>query len=59
MSRMKAVLLLGATIFGAIGSYVPVWFGDDELLSGWSILGGMLGGFFGIWVGYKAYKALN
>ena len=56
---MKAVLLLGATIFGAIGSYVPVWFGDDELLSGWSILGGMLGGFFGIWVGYKAYKALN
>lgn len=56
---MKAILLLGATIFGLIGAYVPVLFGDNDLLSGWSILGSMIGGFFGIWVGYKAYRAMN
>jgi len=44
------------TVFGAAGSYVPVLFGDHDLLSGWSILGGMIGGFFGIWVGVKAYR---
>jgi hypothetical protein len=56
---MKATLLLGATVFGAIGGYVPVLFGDNDLLSGWSILGGMLGGFFGIWAGYRLYKAMD
>ncbi len=45
----KSVILLFATIFGAVGAYVPVLFGDNNLLSGWSILGGMVGGFFGIW----------
>jgi hypothetical protein len=56
---MKAIILFGATIFGIIGSYIPVLFGDKNLLGGWSILGGMLGGFFGIWVGVKFYKAIN
>jgi hypothetical protein len=56
---MKPMILLGATIFGIAGAYVPVLFGDSDPLSGWSILGGMIGGFFGIWVGYKVYKATN
>lgn len=55
----KSLLLLCAAIFGGIGSYAPVLFGDNDLLSGWSILGGMVGGFFGIWVGVKVYKAFN
>ena len=52
----KRVILLFATVFGALGGYVPVLFGDHELLDGWSILGGMIGGFFGIWLGVKASK---
>lgn len=56
---MKALILLGATIFGGIGSYIPVLFGDNNLLSGWSILGGMIGGFFGIWVGVKVYNLIG
>ncbi len=56
---MKATILFCATVFGAIGSYVPVLFGDNDLLSGWSILMGTVGGLFGIWVGVKLYKAYN
>ena len=55
----KSLLLLFATIFGTAGAYVPVLFGDNDILSGWSILGGMIGGFFGIWVGVKVSKALS
>jgi hypothetical protein len=47
----KKLLLLLATIGGIVGGYVPVLFGDNELLDGWSILAGMIGGLFGIWVG--------
>ena len=56
---MKQLILLCAAIFGALGSYVPMLFGDNSLLSGWSILGGMIGGFVGIWAGVKLYKLMN
>ena len=52
----KTVLLVFATIFGALGGYVPVLFGDTQLLDGWSILGGMIGGIFGIWLGVVVSK---
>ena len=46
----KSVILLFATVFGVIGAYVPVLFGDNDMLSGWSILGSTVGGIFGIWL---------
>jgi uncharacterized membrane protein YfcA len=49
-------LTLMATVGGMIGGYVPVLLGDNELLDGWSILGGMIGGLLGIWVGVKLSK---
>lgn len=52
----KGLLTLMATIGGVIGGYVPVLFGDNELLDGWSILGGVIGGLVGIWLGVKLYK---
>lgn len=55
----KTILLLFATVFGAAGSYLPFLFGDKDIFSGWSILGGMIGGFFGIWLGVKFSKALS
>lgn len=33
------------------GSYVPSLLGDHDLLGGWSILGGFIGGIAGIWLG--------
>ncbi len=53
---MKQIVLLFAAVFGTIGAYVPVLFGDNDMLSGWSILGGFVGGIFGIWLGVKVAK---
>lgn len=47
---MKGLILLSVTIFSAVGAYVPVLFGDGDLLSGWSMLGSFVGGIFGIWL---------
>jgi hypothetical protein len=52
----KKVILFFASIFSIIGAYVPILFGDTDMLSGWSILGGLIGGFFGIWLGVAALK---
>ena len=52
----KKVILFFASIFSIIGAYVPILFGDTDMLSGWSILGGLIGGFFGIWLGVVVLK---
>lgn len=52
----KRTILLFASVFGFIGAYVPVLFGDTDMLSGWSILGGLIGGLFGIWLGVAVSK---
>lgn len=51
MSKKPLVLLaiVGMTVGGAL----PMLFGDNNPLDGWSILGGMVGGFIGIWLGVK------
>ena len=37
---------------GVVGGYLPILFGAGSF-SGWSLLGGFVGGIVGIWVGYK------
>jgi hypothetical protein len=46
----KNLILVLATIFSILGSYLPVLFGDSNFFDGWSVLGGFLGGLFGIWL---------
>ena len=53
---MKQFILIFATVFSIAGAYVPVLFGDNDMLSGWSILGGFVGGLFGIWLGVVVAK---
>jgi hypothetical protein len=48
----KKVVLLISGVGMTLGAYIPTLFGADPL-GGWSILGGMIGGFFGIWVAVK------
>jgi hypothetical protein len=55
----KKVILFFATVGGILGGYLPVLFGDTELLDGWSILGGMVGGLLGIWLGVIISKRLG
>jgi hypothetical protein len=45
----KGAILLFATIFSIVGSYIPVLLGEG-FFSVWSVLGGMVGGLFGIWL---------
>lgn len=55
----KKVILFFATVGGILGGYLPMLFGDTELLDGWSILGGMVGGLLGIWLGVVISKRLG
>jgi gas vesicle protein len=49
---MKKLIYLGIAVGGAIGSYVPVLFGQDAF-SAISLIGGTIGSFVGLWAGYK------
>ena len=52
----KSVILFFALAFGFVGNFAPMLFGDNDIFSGWSILGGFVGGIFGIWVGVVVSK---
>lgn len=58
-SMNKTVLLIAATIGGLIGGYVPMLFGDTNMFDGWSVLGGLIGGLAGIWLGVVISKQLG
>jgi hypothetical protein len=47
------MLYMGATIGGAIGSYLPILLFHSDGLSAASIFGGIVGGVLGIWAAIK------
>ena len=51
----KSLLYLGATIGGAIGSYLPMLLFHSDGLSAASIFGGIVGGVAGIWAVVKYF----
>lgn len=52
----KKALLSFAMIFSIAGAYIPMLFGDTDVFSGWGIVGGFIGGIFGIWLGVIILK---
>lgn len=56
---MKMLILLGATIGGIAGAYIPNLWGDADFFSGWSILFSTIGGIVGIWLGYLLAKRIG
>ena len=48
----KKLIVLMAGVGGTVGGYLPVLLGAGTI-SGWSLLGGFVGGLVGIWVGAK------
>ncbi len=48
----KGIISFVAGVGGSIGGYIPVLFGAS-VFGGWSILGALIGGVVGIWVGFK------
>ena len=55
----KNVILFFAVVFELAGNFVPMLFGDNDLFSVWSIVGGVIGGIFGVWVGVMVSKRLE
>lgn len=55
----KAIILFFVIIFELAGNFVPFLFGATDIFSIWGILGGVIGGFFGIWVGVIVSKRLG
>jgi hypothetical protein len=49
---MKTLIMFGAFVGSCVGSYIPMLLGDS-LLSMTSLLLATVGGFAGIWIGYK------
>lgn len=52
MSR-KTLIYIALSIGSVIGGWIGGLFDHGNWLGGWSILGGTVGAFLGIWVGYK------
>ena len=55
----KLLIYIGITIGGIVGAYVPVWILHVDTFSLWSIIFGAVGSFIGLWLGYKAYQAID
>jgi len=55
----KYVILFFAIIFELVGNFLPMLFGNNDLFSIWSIVGGVVGGLFGVWVGVIVSKRLD
>jgi hypothetical protein len=49
----------GITLGGLLGAYLPVLLFHVSELGVTSIVGGIIGGFAGLWVGYKIYQYLD
>ena len=52
---MKSLIWLGLIVGSTLGGLVPEMWGDS-MFSGWSLLLSVLGGFLGIWAGYRLGK---
>ena len=52
----KGVIIFFALVFELAGNFALMLFGNNDLLSLWSIFGGLVGGLFGVWVGVVVSK---
>lgn len=57
MNKTVIMILMGVGM--TVGGFVPWLLGDHDLMSGWAILGGLVGGVIGIWAGAKVSKRLS
>jgi hypothetical protein len=52
----KKSITLMATVGMTVGGSLPLLFGDNSFLDGWGILGTVVGGIAGIWLGVVVSK---
>lgn len=56
---MKLMIFVGITVLGYLGGWLGAALDHGNWLGAWSILLGAVGSFTGIWVGYKAARAMG
>ncbi len=49
----KTVIYIGASIFGAVGSFLGSLLDNGNFFGIWGLLGGLLGGILGIYLAYN------
>ena len=54
---MKMFIWIGLILGSTLGGAVPQLWGES-MFSGWGVLFSMLGGFIGIWAGYKVGRMM-
>ncbi len=52
----KSVIMFFAVAGELAGSFAPMLFGNNDIFGVWGILGGLIGGITGIWVGVVVSK---
>jgi uncharacterized membrane protein YeaQ/YmgE (transglycosylase-associated protein family) len=55
----KMIVYAGATVGSLLGAYLPVMLFHASALGIMSLVGGTVGAFVGLWVGYKGYQYLD
>lgn len=55
----KTVLMIFAAVGMAAGAFVPMLWGDADMLGMASLFWSMIGGFVGIWLGVKIMKKVG
>ena len=55
----KTIVYAGATVGSLLGAYLPVALLHASALGVASLVGASVGGFVGVWVGYKGYQYLD
>ncbi len=56
---LKVWAIIGATVGGLLGGYIPAIWGNNDLFSVVSIIWSLIGGLAGIWLGYKCYEYVS
>lgn len=52
----RTIIIFFTIVFSLVGNYLPILLLNVDIFSGWTILGGLIGGFFGIWLGVIVSK---
>ena len=58
-SMNKLLITIGMGVGSTLGAFLPLLWGDGDMLGGASILFGLIGGIAGIWLGVMASKQLS
>lgn len=55
----KLFVVISTLVVGLAGSFFPYLIDEGDLFRGWSIICGIIGGLFGLWIGITIAQGLR